>query len=711
MTDEHSLIDLKIWPQAKSLVLNMLAEIGVSPSPSVAITLIEYEPFPVAAALRFDDAVQIGSVADSPDGFIDFATRDFALFTAFQQGDPSVTLEAIVVPRAELRANPVGWLPYLLYWIAPAAAAVAQSPETAERLEAWQEVHAGMNPADFRYHSPDVFRQLEVIMLDRDDVEATFFELFGRKPSAKGALALQSHASLAELREALMASEEYRNRQAPKRAAPGSLVPLTQRDSFPGFAAAFDRPENNLVVIMPKDIAAARAGVEAAAAPVIATQQGYQPLYGLDDPQKSDREALLRASCNLLVKEFAHVQRKNQIRILDVGCNAGFTSFVLAETFPNTIGFDVNRDNIALCRALKTHSGSPAMFFEADLLEIAEQSASDFEALDAVLFLNVIHQLIFAKGIPYVKAMLGTLSRNVDLIVVELSRPAEYVPFGKGHLLPLDPAEILEDCSDATITLIKDGKRPVYTIRRRALEVNGLRVPYSKVDYSLHHKARVNRKYYYGTDSFTKVIRYTALQSREKLQSEFNGLRAMAGQNVAPTIRSWDDDGITAGRIAMERLYGTMLNDRLNVLSNSDKQAVLREVIRIGAALAEQNLCQNDFSTHNFMYMTDGSLRLIDFELAGKRFLRDPFGLFLWIANDVMAGAPEFYRDCAPEALVLTEPAVSGRVDPKNYPALKADRVSKTFGPELAKILQEAVKTSLPWAEFIQHTRKYLITG
>lgn len=708
--DQADRIDQKTWPHAKSVVLGLLADIGAKVALAAPMTLIEAEPFPVGTVSRFDAAVQTGSVEDSPNGFIAFASHDFAQFVAFHQAGQNRLSAALTVPLADLRADPVAWLPQLLQSLAPNDAALADAPATLKRLRIWQAANTVPDPSHFRHYDATIFKHLGAMTLDRDDVEAVFQDLLGRSPSLKGALALQTQPSLGHLRAALMASAEYLNlhRSAPAPAL-AEAEESTVHKGFPGFAAAFDRPESALSVTPPENHATARAKAEAATAPVIAAQQSYQPFYGISDPKHSAREALLRASCDLLTQEFAHVQRKSQIRILDVGCNAGFASFVLAETFPNTIGFDVNSDNVALCRALKAHSGSPAMFFQADLLKIAETSAKDFEALDAVLFLNVIHQLIFAKGIPYVKTMLATLSRHVDLIVVELSRPAEYVPFGKDHLLPLDPAEILEECRDATITLIKDGKRPVYTIRRRALEVDGLHVPYSKVHYSLHDKARVNRKYYYGSDSFTKVIRYTALQSRDKLQSELHGLRALAGQDIAPAIRSWDDDGVTAGRVVQERLYGPMLSETLGSLTPANKQAVLREVIRIGAALAEKRLCQNDFSTHNFVYMTDGSLRLVDFELAGARFLRDPFALFLWIANDVMVGTQEFYKVCKPEALTLAKPTAKGRVDAKNYPAFKPELTTAVYGKVLAGILQDAATTQQAWSPFIQQARQRLL--
>ncbi|WP_050525290.1 class I SAM-dependent methyltransferase [Pseudorhodobacter ferrugineus] len=563
---QGNMIDLRTWPQGDSVVLGLLDEIGAQQAPKGPVVLVEAETFPAAVIARFDTAVKAGRAKDTPDGFATFASRDFSNLAAFRHANQAVTRPAMTIDLADLRVDPAAVLPQLLRLLAPSDAALADAPDTAKRLRIWQAANPPPDLLRFRYYDATMFKHLAALTLERDDVEAVFQDLLGRSPSVKGALALQTQPSLGNLRAALMASEEYVKLHRPAHTT-GAEQTTTDHNGFAGFAAAFDRPETALAVTPPENRAAARAKAEAATAPVIAAQQSYQPFYGLSDPKHSTREALLRASCDLLVQEFAHVQRKSQIRILDVGCNAGFASFVLAETFPNTIGFDVNAVNIALCHALKAHSGSAAMFFKADLLKIAETSAKDFEALDAVLFLNVIHQLIFAKGIPYVKAMLATLSRHVDLIVVELSRPAEYVPFGKDHLLPLDPAEILEDCRDATLTLIKDGKRPVYTIRRRALEVDGLRVPYSKVNYSLHDKARVNRKYYFGSDSFTKVIRYTALQSRDKLQTELHGLRALTGQNIAPAIRSWDDDGVTAGRVVMERLYGPMLSEVLGSLT------------------------------------------------------------------------------------------------------------------------------------------------
>lgn len=702
------MIDLRTWPKAESMVLGLLAEIGADVAPAAPVVLIETEAFPAAVVQRFDAAVKAGQAEDSADSFATFASRDFSNLVAFRQANQSAPSPTLTVTLADFRANPTAWLPQLLQLLSPKHASLADAPATANRLRRWQAANPAPDPLQFRHYDATVFKHLGALMLERDDVEAVFQDLLGRSPSAKGAIALQAQPSLGNLRAALMASEEYVNLHRPVQTA--SAEQSTTKDTgFAGFAAAFDRPETALAVTPPENRASARAKAEAATAPVIAAQQSYQPFYGLSDPKHSAREALLRASCDLLVQEFSHVQRKSQIRILDVGCNAGFASFVLAETFPNTIGFDVNADNVALCRALKAHSGSPAMFFQTDLMKIAENSAADFEALDAVLFLNVIHQLIFAKGIPYVKTMLATLSRHVDLIVVELSRPAEYVPFGKDHLLPLDPAEILEECRDATITLIKDGKRPVYTIRRRALAVDGLHVPYSKVNYSMHDKARVNRKYYFGSDSFTKVFRYTALQSRDKLQSELQGLQAMAGQNIAPAVRSWDDDGVTAGRVVLERLYGPMLSEVLGSLTPANKKSALHEVIRIGAALADKQLCQNDFSTHNFVYMADGTLRLVDFELAGGRFLRDPFALFLWIANDVMVGAQDFYKVCKPEALTLAKTATKGRVDIAHYPAEKPEQSVAIYGKALAGILHEARTTSLAWPQFIQQAQRQLL--
>jgi SAM-dependent methyltransferase len=717
-------IAVQTWPaRRESLALVLVAaatgDRALPPAPAGAPPreIVEYEDFPTGVIDRFEAAVAAGSVADSAAGFARFASEDFATFRSFRARHPDTAaasegIRRIVLSRAALRADPGAALPRLLAFLGhdidPARDGAALE-RMAERAEARLAALPAPDPAAFRHHDPALFDTLGRLSLPRSAVLQVFTELMGRAPNEAGILRMQTQATPALLRRSLGSSDEYRRRQGAAPAPAEAPTEAAQPDRFEGFSRIFDRPPAALAPLPPT--AARRPALQEAArqaaTAVTAAQDTYQPLYGLGPAGESRREELLRASCALVAAEFVTVARKAQPRILDVGSNAGFVSFVLAETFPNTVGFDVNTDNVALARALKAHSGSPALFFETDLLALADSPEPDFESLDCVLFLNVIHQLIFARGLPYVKALLGRLSQTVDLIVVELARPAEYVRFGKDALLPLDPAEILEDCRDATITLIKDGKRPVYTIRRRSLTLgrgDGAQVlPYSTVRFSDHPDARVNRKYYFGSDSVTKVMRYSALQTAAKFRAERDGLLALQGLGVAPRLLAWDESA-TMGRIAMQRLYGPPLNQAVRTAAAADRPRLLAEVLRIAAVLAQKGLCQNDFSAHNFILLTDGSLRMIDFELTAPIFRRDPFASLLWIAHDILSAAPESYRHVDAARLLLgqgPDGQAQVRVGRDAYPPADPAAARTAFGPVLAEILDEAAATPAPWADFV----------
>lgn len=482
------------------------------------------------------------------------------------------------------------------------------------------------------------------------------------------------------------------------------MSPLTQ--DFPGFHSFFE-PKAAPAGTLSAGSAQTLAAVTSARAVVEGAQQFYQPIYrdgAVQNP--SPREKLLQQDHDFVAAEFAGVKQKNQIRVLDIGCNAGYVSFLLSETFPNALGFEINPDNLRLCRAIKDHTGASAQFFGYDILDLVEKDAADLENLDAILLLNVVHQLIFAKGIPYVKAFFAKLARSVDFILVELAPRRDYVRFGKDLALPLVPAEIFEDCTDSTITLLKAGHRPIYAIKRRRLTVGGRTVDFSERQFGNHPQATVNRKYYYGSNSFTKVMRYTSAQGAGKHATELRILQSLDGLAVAPKPLSWDSDA-HIGRICMERIYGVSLRDSLTSLKPAQKPECVAEILRISQVLAEKTICQNDFSSQNLLVLSDGSMRMIDFELTGTAFSRDPFGAFLWMVNDILKGEPESFRLRAPKTLIL-EPGQAERVDAARYPVLDTAALHSSFGAPLAQIIAEAASTKLSWQGFVAKSQAAL---
>lgn len=477
---------------------------------------------------------------------------------------------------------------------------------------------------------------------------------------------------------------------------------------FPGFHRLFEAPET-LSAQAEQGTPETLSRLKQAADIVEKMQSSYHPVYGLPSGEEaSNRTGLLRRDCAIVEQEFAAIQRKQQVRILDIGCNSGYVSFTLAQTFPNTIGLDISENHITLCNAIRAHTGSPAKFYYWDMLELVENGAADLENLDCVLLLNVVHQLIFAKGIPYVKRFIATLAASVDFLVVELATRADYVRHGKDQELPLDPAEILEDCTDSTITLIHSSPRPIYTLRRRRLNVDGRSVDYSTRDYTDDPSGRTSRKYYFGSNTFTKVIRYTALDGPIKYDSELHGLQTLQGLNVAPEPLAWDNDG-RIGRICMQRFYGPRLSTMIPKLSNRDKSSCLREIIRIATGLASRSLYQHDFASHNYIGLSDGSLRMVDFEQSGRIPVRDPFGAFLWIAHDIMTGTLKYHREEMARKLILNDTQKErGRVAPDLYPRLDPTDLSTAFGTPLADIVSEARDTELNWQSFIKQAHDRL---
>jgi hypothetical protein len=202
------------------------------------------------------------------------------------------------------------------------------------------------------------------------------------------------------------------------------------------------------------------------------------------------------------------------------------------------------------------------------------------------------------------------------------------------------------------------------------------------------------------------MIRYTPVQGVTKFKDEVNGLTQLRGLSVAPRlIAARTDERI--GTVMMERLYGESLLDRVGSLTPDERRTILREVIRIGAALAGKRLCQNDFSIHNLIILGDGSLRMIDYEQVMSHFVRDPFASFQWLASDLIDGTLVSVSERVAWGLVLPAPSVE-RVGAEQYPELDEAAVFETFGAEAGAVVMDAALTPLPWAKYIDQADRRL---
>ncbi len=191
--------------------------------------LVEYEDFPLAAVLGFEEAVARGG-EDSAAAFRLFASHNFARHAAFTE--LWVTSEfargQLVVEAAELRANSQTWLLWALGALVPGVEIPAATLAKAERMVAdWGTQNPTPDITAFRHYDPVLFGQLAHLKLRRDVVQQVFREVMEREPEEEAILHFQDCASPDALRTTLMGTREFRRRATTTLPAMGSHAAVT----------------------------------------------------------------------------------------------------------------------------------------------------------------------------------------------------------------------------------------------------------------------------------------------------------------------------------------------------------------------------------------------------------------------------------------------------------------------------------------------------
>jgi tRNA A-37 threonylcarbamoyl transferase component Bud32/SAM-dependent methyltransferase len=524
-------------------------------------------------------------------------------------------------------------------------------------------------------------------MLTRDDVIELFLVFLGRKPESESGItaAIATHADRSGLIRQLTSSAEYRDRR-------GWVFGNAEGKLF--FHSAFEQKVEQQQPEVCRS--ALRHQILERLGQIHSAQGQYQPLFGLDpEYQRSPREANLLLDCSFVQDHFSDVARKGHVRIIDVGCNIGFVTFKLAETFNKTIDIDVNMNCIDLCNDVKVYTQSPAGFYTKDLIQLMEPGELDTENVDSVLLLNVIHQFIFNKGLAYVRNMLARLTKRVDVVFVELARKQDYVAHGKDHLLPDDPAAVLSDCRDCRMELLKATGRRVYKITRNEARFGPLSIRPDKIWFSDSKNLDVGRKYYSGEGKFLKVFRIGRFGQGERhaYDREKQGLLQMRGSSLAPKIFDWTVTE-SYGAILMEKITAPKLTEVYQQVADPGVLAqFLKQYLDAAAKLGKAKLYHNDMSGHNIYVLSDSSLRIIDFEQTKSVPVVDPFAVMLWSIFDILSGAPVSYERRVYEKLFNLEGKV--RADRAVYPEFSDFRISDA----LREFLYSAANHN-SWFEF-----------
>lgn len=421
-------------------------------------------------------------------------------------------------------------------------------------------------------------------------------------------------------------------------------------------------------------------------------QQGnYQPFYGYDDDRNDSwRRDQLKSDIAVLMNRFVRGQKPHQIRVLDVGSNAGYAAMVLSESIPHVIGVELDAGLVDLANTLAKRSGSRARFMANDAFELLK--SGDAENIDAILILNVIHQVVHARGLDFAKSILAAVAAKVDFVLIELARREEYAHRDLGAMLPANPEEIFERCKDIDIELIRTEPRPLYILKRKFARFGDIVAEIDDISFS-DSPDEISRKYYRLKDGkFLKLFRYTSLSSHDGFEREVAGLEAVDGRGVAPKLLGkFGNEAV--GAVLMERVDGSTLKtlvQRGNI--GGSLTSVIRDVIRCAAALAERGLYHNDLSLHNFVRSNDGSIKLVDFEQCGPQPLIDHFGFLLWSIHDLAALDLKSYNDGIYKKLVGAKQGERLA----EYP----DFSGVVLSPKL-KPLVNAAKKATDWHSFV----------
>ena len=420
----------------------------------------------------------------------------------------------------------------------------------------------------------------------------------------------------------------------------------------------------------------------------------YHPVFGLHEQfGTSDREQLL---ANTVKRIDAVIGQNNQrqVRILDVGCNLGFVAMSLARSYPCVIGIDANESAITFASKVSLYNKSSARFYNIDAIELLS-NLENLDQVDCCLLLNMLHQVIFSRGLRFTQTFLAAIAHHVDFVFVELANKMDYFACNKADLLPIDASEIFECCSDVSIELLRTDPRRLYLLRRQRLSVSASSYSINNLNFAEISDPELSRKYFYSGNVFIKQIRFTSKQSSEKVCSETTWLAKLKGTGIAPDLFSWHMNA-GSGYVAMSRLFGVKLSDYYDTIRTFGKiNVVLYNILKNACVISKNRFYHNDYSPHNMIVINNFDVRIVDFEQADVTMIIDHFVLLGWILFDLIAGRGFSYEWNVYQKITQGGPVTN--VDKQFYPKFRTTNMSVPL-----KAFVEDIYKGGSWSEFVE---------
>lgn len=362
----------------------------------------------------------------------------------------------------------------------------------------------------------------------------------------------------------------------------------------------------------------------------------YQPIYKVSNVLLERNERISRVSQDRAERIwFDCDQNVIQLSFLDVGCSLGYFSFYLADRGAYVFGIDLNPSNIAVCEAAKKINNVENAHFTLasfDLDYIAEIPLNKFQG---VLLLSVLHHVIHARGIEYVKKMMALLISKIPVIYFEGALKDEEVSFAWRETLPEDVLEIFSGIANLRIeqlgvysTHLSNIKRPLFRVSADDTIVVGdkiYKVEVSKFKAYRDSPLNPTREYFWSKQFLIKKYNlqgggYARLQHQNLFQI-FNEITInkkihdLLGNNVR--FAKLIDYDLTSSSIKLvfERIEGVLLQDVYKNLEIEQKKVILVSVLKSILDLKNIGVYHNDIRLWNIIYTGQDAV-LIDFGLA-----------------------------------------------------------------------------------------------
>jgi O-antigen chain-terminating methyltransferase len=353
----------------------------------------------------------------------------------------------------------------------------------------------------------------------------------------------------------------------------------------------------------------------------------YQPIFGQDDLLPAKRPGdLPRTDTILLVASELSQRLGRPLRVLDLGSAQGYYTFLLGARGHTVVGIDYLPENVALCNELAVQFPDIDVAFHCgNIVDFA--STTGDQKFDLVLVLSVLHHVNYDLGTDRARNLVRDINSasTVSLFETALREESAYW----AGALPSDPRHILSDVPFLRVlstspTHLSTVARPLFFGSSRFGWIDGTLEPileYRAWPHELGANMQTNGQRYF---TFERTVGKCAawfmagedVRVIQQRQVELRSERQFLAESGMPSLPSLIDfsEGCGETFLVREKLQGALLSEVRRSLTDSDRFAILSQVVSTLASFESAGWYHSDLRCWNVLWDSSaGVASLIDF--------------------------------------------------------------------------------------------------